>query len=52
MAAYPKSNPVPLVDLGATIFHYLGIDVTTHLVDAFAGRPHPVCRGKPVVGLV
>jgi len=52
IAAYPQDLPVPLVDLGATIYHYLGIDVNTHLTDAFTGQPHPVCRGSVVKGLI
>jgi hypothetical protein len=49
--AYPKDNPVSPHDVGATIFHLLGIDVNQTLHDP-TGRPHLVCRGKPISGLI
>lgn len=49
--AYPMENPVSPMDLGATIFHLLGVDTKTVLFDQF-NQPHPVCRGKAVAGLV
>ena len=50
-AAYPRNNPVTPLDLGATIYHLLGIDTTRTLHDQ-QGRPHPVCRGTPISGLI
>ena len=50
-AAYPKTDPVSPFDIGATIFHLLGIDVKTRLKD-FLDRPHVVCKGTPIAGLI
>ncbi len=50
-AAYPRNNPVTPLDLGATIYHLLGIDTKRTLHDQ-QGRPHPVCRGIPISGLI
>ena len=50
--AYPFSQPVTPFDLGATIFHLLGIDPTTEIHNQFTGQPHPVCRGTPIAGLI
>jgi len=49
--AYPTENPVSPIDLGATIYHLLGIDTGTIIFDQF-GQPHPVCRGEAVEGLI
>src|SRR5581483_7280957 len=50
-AAYPLDNPVSPAELGATIYHYLGIDVKTTLYDHLR-RPHAVCPATPVAGLI
>ena len=50
-AAYPATCPVSPFDVGATIFHLLGINVKTELND-FLGRPHLVCKGTPIAELV
>ena len=50
-AAYPETYPVSPFDVGATIFHLLGIDVKTPLHD-FLDRPHLVCKGTPIAGLI
>ncbi len=50
-AGYPADNPVSPFDIGATIFHLLGIDVTQTFHD-FLGRPHHICKGKPIRELV
>ena len=50
-AAHVADNPVSPVDLGATIYHLLGIDVNTKLYDVL-NRPHVVCPGTPVSGLL
>jgi uncharacterized protein (DUF1501 family) len=50
-AAYPLENPVSPINLGATIYHCLGIDCQTVLYDQL-NRPHLVCRGTPVAGLI
>ncbi|MBI5759494.1 MAG: DUF1501 domain-containing protein [Planctomycetales bacterium] len=43
-AAYPQDKPVSPVNLGATIFHALGISPDTRVQDAL-GRPVPVMEG-------
>jgi hypothetical protein len=50
-AAYPSTNPVSPADLGATIFHCLGIDPRGHFNDQ-EGRPLMVSTGTPVQGLL
>lgn len=50
-AAAPVNSPVSPADLGATIFHYLGIDVKTELTDQYTARPYRVCQGTPISGL-
>lgn len=50
-AAYPQDKPVTPQNLGATIFHALGISPDTRIHDAF-GRPVPVMQGgEPLVEL-
>jgi hypothetical protein len=46
-AAYPSTNPVSPGDLGATIYHCLGIDSRAHVADQ-QGRPLAVVMGRPV----
>jgi hypothetical protein len=47
-AAYPVSNPVSLQDVGATIYHCLGIDPVTRVLD-LQGRPVEIaCGGTPL----
>jgi len=50
-AAYPATNPVTPFDLGATIYHLLGINSETTVHD-FLGRPHRICSGTPISGLL
>lgn len=45
--AYPTVDPTRPHDLTATIFHLLGIDVTGMFHDR-DGRPHPICKGRPL----
>jgi hypothetical protein len=49
-AAYAAELPVSPDDLAATIFHLLGVPANQEVLDAL-GRPLPLCRGKPVLGL-
>ena len=49
--AHPTENPVSPMDLGATIYHLLGIDIDALLYDQL-GAPRPVCRGRPIAGLI
>lgn len=50
LAAEPKDNPVPVADFVASIYHALGYDETTQVIDPL-GRPHYVVGGRPVPGL-
>ncbi|HXG09391.1 MAG TPA: DUF1501 domain-containing protein [Gemmataceae bacterium] len=49
-AAYAAELPVSPDDLAATVFYCLGIRTDQELHDA-QGRPLPLCKGKPVLGL-
>tara|TARA_Y100000588_G_scaffold122060_1_gene133732 strand:+ start:2242 stop:3633 length:1392 start_codon:yes stop_codon:yes gene_type:complete len=50
LAAYPRTEPVTPWDIGATIFHALGIDPHTTFTDSL-GRPFQLTEGRPVTGL-
>jgi len=50
IAGRPKDNPVHVTDFVATIYHALGYDSTTQVVDLF-GRPHHAVQGQPVLSL-
>ncbi len=50
-AAYPASNPVPPVDLMATVYHLLGVPHLLELHDR-QGRPLVICPGTPIKELV
>jgi hypothetical protein len=50
LAADPKDNPVHVSDFVATLYHALGYDGDTEVVDAF-GRPHHIVAGQPVLSL-
>jgi len=50
-AAYPIENPVSPGDVGATIYWLLGIRPDVEIVDQ-GGRPHPLVRGEPLMGLM
>jgi hypothetical protein len=49
-AAYPHSHPVAPEDILATIYHALGIPLTSEIHDSL-GRPFPVCPGRPLTAL-
>jgi hypothetical protein len=49
-AAYAAERPVSPDDLAATVFRCLGVPADAELTDA-QGRPVPLCRGEPVLGL-
>jgi hypothetical protein len=46
-AAYPAADPVPPVDLVATVYHALGVERDLILRDR-QGRPMTVCPGTPI----
>ena len=48
--AAPKDNPVHVSDFVATIYHALGYDGNTLVVD-FMGRPQFIVEGRPVLPL-
>lgn len=50
LAAEPKENPVHVSDFVATIYHALGYDSTTTVVDPLE-RPHHVVSGRPLLNL-
>jgi hypothetical protein len=50
-AAYPTDRPHDPKDLAATIYHLLGVDPRTELVDRI-GRPYSLVIGKPLDGIL
>ena len=50
IAAHPKDNPVHASDFVATIYHALGYDTSTKVVDQL-GRPHFAVKGQPVLAM-
>lgn len=50
LAAEPKDNPVPVADFVATIYHALGYDADTTVIDPL-DRPHHVVAGRPLLKL-
>jgi hypothetical protein len=47
IGAYPKDKPVRPQDLGATIYHALGVDLDTRLTRDGA-VPRPITSGEPI----
>ncbi|WP_010584119.1 DUF1501 domain-containing protein [Schlesneria paludicola] len=47
LAAYPKANKVDPIDVHATLFHRLGLDPGTEIVDALS-RPHAISQGRVI----
>jgi hypothetical protein len=50
-AAFPVEGAVSPQDLVTTIYHCLGIDTDTQLIDGF-GRPVRICQGEPIKGVL
>ena len=50
LAAEPVDNPVPVADFVATIYHALGYDSETTVIDPL-NRPHRILAGRPLSGL-
>ncbi len=50
LAAEPVDNPVPVADFVATIYHALGYDAETTVIDPLS-RPHRILAGRPLTGL-
>src|SRR5579863_8669809 len=50
LAADPKDSPVHVSDFVATLYHALGYNGDTEVVDTF-GRPHHIVAGQPVLSL-
>ncbi|OAI45021.1 hypothetical protein AYO44_13235 [Planctomycetaceae bacterium SCGC AG-212-F19] len=51
IAGHPVDSPVSPADFAATIYHSLGIDPTTEILDR-VNRPLRICEGNPVMGLL
>jgi len=49
-AAYPAADPITPEDIAATIYHALGLDPATELIDPL-NRPMPLALGKPITRL-
>ena len=50
VAAYPADDPVTPEDLLATVYHALGVDPRTPILDQ-QERPYPLADGDPILGL-
>jgi hypothetical protein len=50
IAGYPKDDPVHVTDFVATIYHALGYDESSTVIDQL-GRPHHFVKGTPVTAL-
>jgi hypothetical protein len=50
-AAYPALDPATPADVAATIYHCLGVDPATELVDLL-GRPQPLSLGVPIAPIL
>jgi len=50
IGSQPKNNPVHVSDFVATIYHALGYDRNTRVID-YQGRPHYIVKGRPVLPL-
>jgi hypothetical protein len=50
LAGDPKDNPVHVSDFVATIYHALGYDADTQVVDPL-DRPHHIVAGRPLLNL-
>lgn len=50
-AAYPTDQPRDPKDLAATIYHLLGIDPQTVVIDR-TGRPNSLVIGRPIEGIL
>ena len=47
LGAYPKTNKVDPIDVQATIFHRLGLDPQSTIVDSLS-RPHAISNGRVI----
>ena len=50
-AAYPARDPVTPADVAATVYHLLGVDPSSEIVDSF-NRPFRLCPGEPIAGIL
>ncbi len=50
-AAYPARDPVTPADIAATIYHCLGVNPATQLIDSL-NRPLALCLGEPISGIL
>ncbi len=49
-SAYPREHPVVPDDITASVFHALGLDPETKIIDQL-GRPMPISAGQPIEAL-
>jgi len=50
-AAYPARDPVTPADVAATVYHLLGVDPATEILDPL-NRPLRLCPGEPIAGVL
>jgi uncharacterized protein (DUF1501 family) len=50
-AAFPAHSPTPPADLAATIYHLLGVDPRTQILDRLS-RPYTLCEGTVIESIV
>ena len=50
-AAYPARDPVSPADIAATIYHSLGVEPDTQLIDSL-NRPMALCLGEPIARIL
>ena len=50
-AAYPARDPVTPAEIAATIYHCLGVNPATELIDSL-NRPMALCLGQPVSAIL
>ena len=50
-AAYPARDPVSPAEIAATIYHCLGVNPATQLIDAL-NRPLALCLGQPISAIL
>jgi hypothetical protein len=50
-AAYPARDPVTPADIAATIYHSLGVNPATELIDSLK-RPMALCLGNPISAIL
>lgn len=52
IAAYPTDSPIGPPDVVATIYHTLGLEPQTTMIDPFLNRPMTLCDGEPIASIL